>query len=61
MQPSSHRRITTTAVVVPRVTCDLPLNPISFKPDWTHLDKILLADPQLNSPGRFDLLLGVDF
>ena len=59
-QPSSHRRITTTAVVVPRVTCDLPLNPISFKPDWTHLDDILLADPQFNSPGRIDLLLGVD-
>ena len=33
---------------------------MTFKSDWTHLDNMLLADPQFNSPGRIDLLLGVD-
>ena len=46
--------------MVPRVTSDLPLNPISLKPDWTHLKNISLPDPQFDTPGRIDLLLGVD-
>ena len=56
----SSRHLSVTAVVVPRVTSDLPLNPISLKPDWAHLKNIPLADPQFDTPGRIDLLLGVD-
>ena len=56
----SSRHLSVTAVVVPRVTSDLPLNPISLKPDWVHLKNIPLADAQFDTPGRIDLLLGVD-
>ena len=29
-------------------------------PDWTHLSGIQLADPEYDTPGRVDVLLGVD-
>ena len=48
-----------TAVVVPRVTCDLPLNPIPFNIRWKHLEDITLSDPQFGRPRRINLLLGV--
>ena len=48
------------AVVVPRVTCDLPLQPIPFKTEWSHLTDLTLADPDFGRPGRIDILLGVD-
>ena len=57
---SSESHLSITAVVVPRVTCDLPLNPVSFKSSWIHLNDIMLADPDFGCPGRIDLLLGVD-
>ena len=49
-----------TAVVVPRVTCDLPLHPIPFNIRWKHLEDITLSDPQFGRPRRINLLLGVD-
>ena len=49
-----------TAVVTPRVTCDLPLHPVPFNPKWNHLSGISFADPDFGSPARIDLLLGVD-
>ena len=49
-----------TAIVVPRVTCDLPLHSISFDSKWKHLSNIQLADPNFGHPGRIDMLLGVD-
>ena len=49
-----------TAVVVPCVTSDLPLQSISFNPKWNHLSNLQLADPSFGQPGRIDLLLGVD-
>ena len=52
--------MTVTAIVVPKVTCDLPLHPIIHKSSWTHLEGITLADPDFNRPGRVDVLLGVD-
>ena len=48
-----------TAVVVPKVTCDLPLAPVPFQLDWKHLSDLPLADPGFGQPGRIDLLLGV--
>lgn len=57
---SSNRRVTFTAIVVPCVTSDLPLSTVSLRPDWTHLQGLPLADPQFGTPGRIDLLLGVD-
>ena len=48
------------AIIVPRVTCDLPLHPVSFDSLWHHLEDIDLVDPDFGRPGRIDLLLGVD-
>ena len=49
-----------TALVVSRVTCDLPPYPILYSPKWTHLPGLALADPEFGTPGRIDILLGVD-
>jgi hypothetical protein len=48
------------ALVVPRVTCDLPTSPVPFNVKWQHLDRLPLADPEFGIPGRIDILLGVD-
>ena len=47
-------------VVVPCVTCDLPLQPVSLDSSWKHFEDISLADPDFGRPGRIDILLGVD-
>lgn len=49
-----------TAVIVPRVTCHLLLQQVSFKTEWSHLKDLTLADPDFGVPSRIDLLLGVD-
>ena len=54
------RSIDVTAVVVPKVTCDLPLSPIPFELGWKHVLDLPLADPGFGQPGRSDILLGVD-
>ena len=54
---SPARKIDITAVVVPRVTCDLPLHPVAFNLKWNHL---CLTDPGFRRPGWIDLLLGVE-
>ena len=54
------KAIGVNAVVVPRVTCDLPLQPIPFKTEWSHLTDLTLADPDFGRPGRIEILLAVD-
>ena len=49
-----------SAVIVPQVTCDLPLSSLSPKPEWSHLSDIKLADPTFDTRSRIDLLLGVE-
>ena len=49
-----------TAVVVPCISCDLPLHPVPFDATWNHLVDIPLADPEFGCPCRIDILLGVD-
>ena len=49
-----------TAIVVPKVTCDLPTHPVPFNSKWDHLIDLTLADPEFGTPGRIDVLLGVD-
>ena len=56
---SPHRKLNMSAVIVPRVTCDLPLHPTPLDRKWDHLARIQLADPGFGDPGRIDLLLGV--
>ena len=54
------KKISVTAIIVQRVTCDLPLHPVPFNADWKHLTDLQLADPTFRQPGRIDILLGVD-
>ena len=51
---------TITAVVVPRVTCNLPLQSIGDASHWSHISRLPLADPDFATPGRIDVLLGAD-
>ena len=53
-------KISLTAVVVPRVTCDLPLCPIPFSLKWSHISGLQLADPDFGVPSKIDLLLGAE-
>ena len=55
--PRTNCKVNITAIVVPRVTCDLPVHPV---PTWTHLNDVPLADPHFGTPGRIDILFGVD-
>lgn len=57
---SPSKSFNITAVVIPRVTCDLPIKPIYFDSRWTHLSDLSLADPDFGRPGTIDILLGVD-
>ena len=56
----STKEINVKAVIVPRVTCHLPSQPVPFKADWSHLADLALADPDFGRPGKIDLLLGVE-
>ena len=52
--------IQTQAVIMPQVTCNLPVQSVPFNPDWVHLSDITLADPDFGQPDQIDLLLGVN-
>ena len=58
--PQTNRKFNLTTIIVPRVTCDLPVYPVTPSLTWNHLDGLPLADPDYGRPGRIDLLLGVD-
>ena len=47
-------------MIVSRVTSNLPLKSMQLDAKWKHLSDIQLADPDFGSPGKVDLLLGVD-
>ena len=49
-----------TAAIVPKVTCDLPLQGATHVRDMPHIRSLQLADPTFHLPGRVDLLLGCD-
>ena len=57
---SPRRKIDITAVIVPKVTCDLPVHPVPFDSKWKHLISLSLADPTFGRPGRINILLGVN-
>ena len=54
------RKHSLTAVIVPKVTCDLPLHPILCDIQWKHLTGLRLVDPHFNCSGKVDFLLGVE-
>ena len=53
-------KINVSAVVIPRVTSDLPQQPVNQKSTWSHLHNLNLADPDFGRPGRIDILFGAD-
>ena len=57
---SNQDKIDLTAIVLPKVTCDLPVDPVPLDHSWTHLNDLPLADPAFGEPRRIDILLGVD-
>ena len=48
------------AVVLPKITTELPVHHIPLDHRWKHLEGLRLADPEFNIPGSIDLLLGAD-
>ena len=48
------------AIVLSKVTCDLPINPVQMDQAWHHLTKLRLADPDFGVPSKIDILLGID-
>ena len=46
--------------VVPKVTCDIPCYHIPFDRSWDHLSDLDLADPEFGTPGRINMLLGIN-
>ncbi len=48
------------AVILPKVTSNLPLQPVPFDQSWQHLSGIQLADPDFGTLGAIDLILGID-
>ena len=57
---TSDNSISVTAIVVPRVTCDIPTHPISFRTRWDHLSELPLADAEFGVPACIDVLLSAD-
>ena len=54
------RKFSITAIVVPKVTCDLPVRPVPFELSWNHLFNISSPDNASGQPSRIDALLGID-
>ena len=53
------KRFKVSAIIMPRVTCDLPVSPVKDN-GWDHLSDLSLADTSFSQPGRIDVLLGMD-
>ena len=54
------RRMNMEAVVLPKVTLNIPTSHVPLRSEWDRLSGLDLADPHFGSPGAVDLLLGVD-
>ena len=54
---SDGRTFNQSALVLPRITCKLPVNRIEIS-TWDHIKGLSLADPNYHQPGHVDILLG---
>ena len=54
------KTMTVEVVVLPQVTTDLPFCSVPFNHKWKYLSNIRLADPDFDTPGSVDQLLGAD-
>ena len=57
---SSTKQFQVEAIVLPKVTADLPLRPVAFDDHWQHLSGLCLADPDFGTPSNIDILLGIE-
>ena len=57
---SPQKKISITAIVVDKVTRDLPFLPVSLREEWSHLHDINLADSDFGRPSKVNILLGID-
>ena len=57
---ASTEKLQVSEIVVPRVTCDLPTQPVNFNTKWNHLNNLHLEDSNFGQPNKVDILLGVD-
>ena len=60
---SSYREskaIVVEAVVLPKVTTDIPSTSVTFDTKWKHLIKLQLTDTDFGTPGYVNLILGAD-
>jgi len=57
---SGGRRFPVQAIVLRKVTSDLPSSPTPLNDKWKHLSGLELADPDFGTPGTIDLLLGTE-
>ena len=48
------------AFVLPRITTDMPISPVSSITKWKHLSGLELPDPEFGTPARVDIQLGAD-
>ena len=49
------------ALILSKITSNLPIRPVSLDTKWKHLDCLQLANPGFATTGKVDLLLGTDF
>ena len=49
------------ALVLPKVTADMPVSSVDSHSQWKHLTGIDLADPDFGTPSSIDMLLGADY
>lgn len=55
---SSDIEVTVRALVIPKVTSNLPNEKIMTE-EWGHLEGLELADPKFYVPGEVDIIIGV--
>ena len=48
------------ALVLHKITSNIPSCSVPFNKNWKHLSNVTLADPEFRVPGSMDIVLGVD-
>ena len=54
------RTLKLEALVLPKITSDVPSYNVAFDSKWKNLADLELADPDFETPGSIDILLGAD-
>ena len=49
------------AFILPKITTNMPISPVSTISKWKHLFGLELADPEFGNPARVAVLLGADY